>query len=193
MIPYWVNTSSNDLIKLILKKSATVKEKMERLLKDEAIEVKVDQETVNLVEKIYKVKIPNKEIKEFEKKFRILVMQMFSYMDVKENTAENFYHAFVLGMLVGLKDSYYVNSNRESGIGRYDIMLEPKDKNGNAFIMEFKVLEDLEEKTIEETIENAKTQIEEKKYEENLRERGYSNITKLVFAFNGKEVKTENY
>ena len=47
--------------------------------------------------------------------------------------------------------------------------------------------------TLEETIENAKTQIEEKKYEENLRERGYSNITKLVFAFNGKEVKTENY
>ncbi|MCI8273487.1 MAG: AAA family ATPase [Clostridia bacterium] len=253
LIPYWVNTSSNDLIKLILKKSATVKEKMERLLKDEAIEVKVDQETVivgieeneeniwgllvgtgylkvvetvNLAERVYKVKLPNKEIrelfrsivrdwfrdkvigndlnsilkdlvtlniKEFEKKFRILVMQMFSYMDVGENTAENFYHAFVLGMLVALKDSYYVNSNRESGMGRYDIMLEPKDKNGNAFIIEFKVLEDLEEKTIEETVENAKKQIEEKKYEENLKERGYSNITKLVFAFNGKEVKMENY
>lgn len=56
---------------------------------------------------------------------------MFSYMDVGENTAKNFYHTFVLGMLVGLKDSYYVNLNRESGIGRYDIMLELKDKNGN--------------------------------------------------------------
>ena len=83
---------------------------------------------------------------------------MFSYMDVGENTAENFYHAFVLGMLVGLKDSYYVKSNRESGYGRYDIMLEPRDKNGNSFIMEFKVLENEEEKTIE----NAKKQIEEK-------------------------------
>ena len=83
---------------------------------------------------------------------------MFSYMDVGENTAENFYHAFVLGMLVGLKDSYYVKSNRESGYGRYDIMLEPRDKNGNSFIMEFKVLENEEE----ETIENAKKQIEEK-------------------------------
>ena len=114
---------------------------------------------------------------------------MFSYMDVGENTAENFYHAFVLGMLVGLKDSYYVKSNRESGYGRYDIMLEPKDKNGNSFIMEFKVLENEEEKTIEETIENAKKQIEERKYEEDLQERGYTNITKMVFAFKGKEVK----
>ena len=85
-------------------------------------------------------------------------------MDVGENTAENFYHAFVLGMLVGLKDFYYVNSNRESGFGRYDIMLEPKDKNGNCFIIEFKVLDNLLESTIEETIKNAKKQIVEKKY-----------------------------
>ena len=251
LMPYWVNTSSNDLIKLILKNSSTVKEKIERLLKDETIEVKIDletvitgiekneeniwglllgtgylkvEETVDLEEGRYKVKIPNKEIqilfqsiirdwfrdkvigndlnsilkdlvtcnlKEFEKKFKILVEQMFSYMDVGKNTAENFYHAFVLGMLVGLKDTYYVNSNRESGIGRYDIMLEPKDKNGNSFIMEFKILEDEEEKTIEDTIENAKKQIEEKKYEENLRERGFINITKMVFAFKGKEVKLE--
>ena len=253
LMPYWVNTSSNDLIKLILKNSETVKEKIERLLKDEAIEVKIDLETVivgiennedniwglmlgtgylkvvetvNIAEGIYKVKLPNYEIKllfsqiiddwfrnkvigndlksilkdlitlnlkEYEKKFNILVREMFSYMDVGENTAENFYHAFVLGMLVGLKDSYYVNSNRESGIGRYDIMLEPKDKNGNSFIMEFKVMEDMEEKTIEETIENAKKQIEEKGYEQNLKERGFKNITKMVYAFKGKEVKMEVY
>ena len=253
LMPYWVNTSSNDLIKLILKNSETVKEKIERLLKGEAIEVKIDletvivgiennedniwglmlgtgylkvEETVDVSEGIYKVKLPNYEIKllfsqiiddwfrnkvigndlksilkdlvtlnlsEYEKKFRILVKEMFSYMDVGENTAENFYHAFVLGMLVGLKDSYYVNSNRESGIGRYDIMLEPKDKNGNSFIMEFKVMEDMEEKTIDETIENAKKQIEEKGYEQNLRERGFTNITKMVYAFKGKEVKMEVY
>ena len=156
LIPYWVNTSSNDLIKLILKNSTTVKEKIERLLKEEAIEVIVDQETVivgieqnedniwgllvgtgylkivetvDITEGRYKVKIPNFEIKalfqsivrdwfrdkvigndlnsilkdlvtlnlkEFEKKFRILVEQMFSFMDVGKNTAENFYHAFVL-------------------------------------------------------------------------------------------------
>ena len=173
---------------------------------------------------VYKVKIPNYEIKflfqniirdwfndkvignnlntilkdlvtlkldEFEQKFKVLVRQMFSFMDVGENTAENFYHAFVLGMLVGLKDSYYVNSNRESGYGRYDIMLEPKDKNGNSFIMEFKVYREEKEKDINDTIENAKKQIEERKYEENLQEKGFTNITKMVFAFRGKEVKMQ--
>ena len=253
LMQYWVNTSSNDLIKLVLKNSTTVKEKIERLLKDEEIEVPINletvivgiennedniwglmlgtgylkaTETVNLAESIYKVKLPNYEIKllfqqiindwfrnkvigndlksilkdlvtlnlkNFERKFRVLVREMFSYMDVGENTAENFYHAFVLGMLVGLKDTYYVNSNRESGYGRYDIMLEPKDKNANSFIMEFKVLDDMEEKTIEDTIENAKKQIEEKGYETDLKMRGYKNITKIVFAFKGKEVKFEAY
>lgn len=253
LVPYWVNTSSNDLIKLILKNSTTVKEKIERLLKDEEITAKIDQETViigieknedniwgllvgtgylkvtqvvDLPNKLYKVKIPNYEIKflfediiddwfrdkvigndlrsilkdlvtlnleEFEEKFKILVKQMFSYMDVGENTAENFYHAFVLGILVGLKDSYYVNSNRESGTGRYDIMLEPKDKTQNSFIMEFKVYKEEKEASIEETISNAKKQIEEKGYEENLIERGFTNITKMIFAFKGKEVKLEVY
>ena len=94
-------------------------------------------------------------------------------------------------MLVGLKDNYYVKSNRESGFGRYDIMLEPKDKNGNSFVMEFKVLEDAEEKTIEDTIENAKKQIKERRYSEDLEERGYTKITKMVFAFKGKEVKMQ--
>ena len=70
-------------------------------------------------------------------------------------------------------------------------MLEPKDKNGNSFVMEFKVLEDEEEKTIEDTIENAKKQIEERKYAEDLEERGYTNITKMVLAFKGKEVKMQ--
>ena len=251
--PYWVNTSSNDLIKLILKNSTTVKEKIEKLLKDEAIEVPINLDTVivgiedyedniwglllgtgylkvvevvDLARGIYKVKIPNYEIRllfeqiieswfkdkvigndlrsilkdlvtlnlsEFEKKFQVLVRQMFSFMDVGSDTAENFYHAFVLGMLVGLKDMYYVNSNRESGYGRYDIMLEPIDKKGNSFIIEFKVLENDEEKTLEDTINNAIKQIEEKKYEENLRERGFTTITKMVFAFKGKEVKIKVY
>ena len=253
IMPYWVNTSSNDLIKLVLKNSSTVKERIQRLLNDEEIEVKIDLETIivgieeneeniwglmvqtgylkvteaiNMAEGIYKVKLPNYEInllfsqiiddwfrnkvigndlksilkdlvtlniEEYEEKFKILVKEMFSYMDVGENTAENFYHAFVLGMLVGLKDTYYVNSNRESGLERYDIMLEPKDKNKNSFIMEFKVYKEEKEKTIEETIENAKKQIEEKGYEQNLKERGFKNITKIVYAFKGKEVKIEIY
>ena len=253
LIPYWVNTSSNDLIKMTLKNSTKVKEKIERLLNDEAVEVQINLETiivgiedkeeniwglmlqtgylkvvetVNISEGIYKVKIPNYEIKElfkgivrdwfrnkvigndltsilkdlielnlkeYEKKFKVLVNEMFSYMDVGKNAAENFYHAFVLGMLVGLKDTYYVNSNRESGFGRYDIMLEPKVKNGNCFIMEFKVMENIEEKTIEDTLENAKKQIEDRGYESNLRERGFTNIIKMVYAFNGKDVEMRVY
>lgn len=249
--PYWVNTSSNDLIKLILTNSSTVKEKIERLLQGEELELHINSETVivgiennedniwglllgtgylkvtetvNISESIYKVKIPNYEIKslfngiirdwfqnkvigndlnsilkdlitlnldEFEEKFKILVTEMFSFMDVGKNTAENFYHAFVLGMLVGLKDTYYVNSNRESGMGRYDIMLEPKDKNGNSFIMEFKVFKDGKESDINETISNAKKQIVDRKYEDDLIMRGFNNITKIVFAFKGKDVKME--
>ena len=185
--------------------------------------LKVD-EVVNLAEGIYKLKIPNYEIKllfqeivkswfndkvvgnnlnsilkdlvelnlsEFEMKFGKLVEEMFSYMDVGKNTAENFYHAFVLGILVGLKDSYYVNSNRESGMGRYDIMLEPHDKRKNSFVIEFKVANDMNEKTLEDVVDSAKRQIEEKDYESNLRERGFENITKIVFAFRGKECKME--
>ena len=110
-------------------------------------------------------------------------------MDVGKNPAENFYHAFVLGMLVGLKDSYYVNSNRESGFGRYDIMLEPQDKSKNSFIIEFKVADEMNEPSLEQAIENGKKQIEEKDYENNLKARGFSNITKMVFAFKGKEFK----
>lgn len=80
-------------------------------------------------------------------------------MDIGENTAENFYHAFVLGMLVDLKDTYYVNSNRESGFGRYDIMLEAKDKSKNSLIFEFKVADDMKEITIEELVENTKNKL----------------------------------
>ena len=116
---------------------------------------------------------------------------MFSFFDVGENTAENFYHAFVLGMLVGLKDKYFVKSNRESGYGRYDIMLEPKEKDKNSFIIEFKIAEDMEEESLEKLLEEAKKQIEEKKYEQGLKEKGFTNITKMIFAFKGKEVKTE--
>ncbi len=94
-------------------------------------------------------------------------------------------------MLVGLRDSYYVNSNRESGYGRYDIMLEPKDKTGNSFIMEFKKIQRRKKKK-DNRRHNRKCQKnkqKEKKYEESLQERGFTNITKIVFAFCGKESK----
>ena len=97
---------------------------------------------------------------------------------------------FVLGMVVNLSDAYKVRSNRESGFGRYDVMIEPIDKTKKAFIFAFKVLDpDEDEKTLEDTLANARAQIEEKQYDAKLTADGFSpkQIHKYGFAFRGKE------
>ena len=103
---------------------------------------------------------------------------------------ERFYHGFVLGLLVDLRGRYTVTSNRESGFGRYDVMLEPKKQEDDAIILEFKVFNGRREQTLEDTVEAALTQIEEKQYEKLLMEKGISGerIRKYGFAFEGKEV-----
>ena len=103
---------------------------------------------------------------------------------------ERFYHGFVLGLLVDLAEDYIVTSNRESGFGRYDVMIEPKDRSKEAFILEFKVYNPRREDSLEETVENALIQIEEKQYETNLSAKGIpiDNIKKYGFAFKGKKV-----
>lgn len=103
---------------------------------------------------------------------------------------ERFYHGFVLGMVVNLSDRYKIRSNRESGYGRYDVMIEPLDKAEKAFIFEFKVLDaDDDEETLEDTLANAHAQIEEKRYEAELITEGFApeRIRKYGFAFKGKE------
>lgn len=108
----------------------------------------------------------------------------------QETEPERFYHGFVLGMVVDLADKYKVRSNRESGYGRYDVMIEPFDKNEKAFIFEFKVLDkDDDEKTLEDTVANALAQIEEKQYETELIANGIApeNIRKYGLAFEGKK------
>ena len=103
---------------------------------------------------------------------------------------ERFYHGFVLGMVVNMADTYKVRSNRESGYGRYDVMIEPLDRGGKAFIFEFKVLDaDEDEVTLEDTLANAHTQIEEKQYEAELVAEGFApeQIRKYGFAFQGKK------
>ena len=107
----------------------------------------------------------------------------------EETEPERFYHGFVLGMVVNLADTYKVRSNRESGYGRYDVMLKPLDRSGKAFIFEFKVLNPYEdEETLKETLANAHYQIEEKKYEAELISEGFApeQIRKYGFAFQGK-------
>lgn len=107
----------------------------------------------------------------------------------KQAEPERFYHGFVLGMVVNLSDAYKIRSNRESGFGRYDVMLEPLDKKEKAFIFEFKVLDaDEDEVTLEDTLANAHAQIEEKQYEAELKAEGFlpEQIRKYGFAFKGK-------
>ncbi|MCI7477086.1 MAG: ATP-binding protein [Selenomonadales bacterium] len=116
---------------------------------------------------------------------------VFSFFDTGINAAENFYHAFTLGLMVELRDRYIITSNRESGFGRYDIMLEPKNKNSDdAIIIEFKVFKEMHEDTLKDTAAAALKQIEEKQYAAVLMEKGISaeKIRKYGFAFKGKEV-----
>ena len=124
-----------------------------------------------------------------------VAMATFSYFDSgikpsKESEPERFYHGFVLGLTVDLADRYVITSNRESGYGRYDVVLEPKRQEDCAVIMEFKVRDPGEEKTLEETAKEALAQIERKKYEAALTAKGIApgQIQKYGFAFEGKTV-----
>lgn len=119
----------------------------------------------------------------------------FSFFDTgkkpsAESEPERFYHGFVLGLIVELEDRYTVASNRESGFGRYDVMLEPKEHTDDAIIMEFKVQDVNDEKTLNDTVQSALDQIELKEYSAYLIARGIpqDRIRKYGFAFHGKNV-----
>lgn len=124
-----------------------------------------------------------------------VALSTFSFFDTgnkpsQENEPERFYHGFVLGLIVELEDRYTITSNRESGFGRYDVMLEPKKSGDDAYILEFKVQDPAEEQDLEATVHSALRQIEEKKYDSALKAKGFTQeqIRKYGFAFLGKKV-----
>lgn len=103
---------------------------------------------------------------------------------------ERFYHGFVLGLMVSLRGRYVLTSNRESGFDRYDVMLEPLSAKDDGIIIEFKVFQPRKEKELTDTVMAALSQIEDRKYEKALTEKGIprERIRKYGFAFRGKEV-----
>lgn len=119
----------------------------------------------------------------------------FSYFDTGKNPSgeepERFYHGFVLGLMVDLQDRYIITSNRESGFGRYDVLLEPrKPEENDAIILEFKVHDPEDEASLKDTVQEALRQIEEKQYKSQLIARGIeeAHIRSYGFAFQGKRV-----
>jgi hypothetical protein len=251
LMPYWVNTSSNDIIKeLILNSSADVKRDIETLLRGETILKMINEDVVfgnvnqsldaiwnfflfsgylKIIEKkwidnkVYGVfLIPNIEIQtifevsvmhwfvqsqtydrfkvvmenmkkgrveDFSLYFADFIEQTCSYYDFADKEPEKIYHALVLGMMVHLQSDYKITSNRESGYGRYDIMLEPLKKQLPAYVFEFKRFVPQREKTIEDTLESAMKQMYDLNYAAQLKQLGFENIHHIAIAFKGKEVQ----
>ena len=250
-MPYWINSSANDLIKrLLLKGNQKIKIELEDLIAGKSITKAIDENIVmgeveDSNENIWsflllsgylktikketidgmrqcELQIPNKEclifykniikkwflesmtneryeemlrtlttgdIENFGYVFKRFVLNNLSYFDVSGREPEKVYHAFVLGMLVSLSDNYEVKSNKESGFGRYDVMIIPKDILRHGIIIEFKKIDELSKESIEEATQKALKQIEDKKYESELLSKGITNIIKLAIVFKNKEVE----
>ena len=174
----------------------------------------IDEKIGEDYENVYTLRLPNREVKEFfkqkfidinfgeslfrntmeslkknkiedfEKYLQNILLRSTSFNDIKN---EDFYHGLILGMSLFLDKDYYVNSNKESGLGRYDIIIEPKNKNSRGFILEFKVAK--EEEDLNKVSKEAIEQIINKKYDTQLKERGIKDITLVGIAFFKKLLK----
>jgi hypothetical protein len=129
----------------------------------------------------------------FEEIFAVLVSNSFSYWDAAGRNAEKVYQAVALGLLVWLSARYEVKSNRESGYGRYDVMLIPKEPRAVGFIIEFKQINLKRRETKEQAFAKAFQQIEEKNYAAELRQRGVEQIRRLAIVFKGKQLWAKDH
>jgi len=127
------------------------------------------------------------DIKLFEKMLRKVVLAVFSYHDFG-GEPEKVYHALVTGLLIWITNTHEIKSNRESGYGRYDIMIIPRDITLTGYVIEFKTVDKEDNENVESAVESALKQIEERKYETELVERGIKKYKKLAVVFKGKEV-----
>ena len=126
------------------------------------------------------------KIEDYEENLQEILLTSVSYNDTKKGN-EAFYHGLIMGMGLYLEGEYITKSNIESGLGRYDFSVEPKNKNKRAFIMEFKSTDSVEK--LEEVSKEALKQIEAKKYDISLKQNGIKEITYLGIAFCGKQIK----
>ncbi len=256
--PYWVNTSSDDLIKNLLRANLTsLKENYAALIRGETIVTEIN-ENINynilktgadnlwalflqsgylkvvgskrevlrrgvmgeLVVDKYLLQIPNSEVwslylniirhwltesvgnemviellreltegslKIFSKLFRRMAEGYFSYYDVDRNKGEEFYHAFILGLVVNLMGRYRVDSNRESGYGRSDLLLVPHDLSKRGIIIEIKRIDEEEEENLETAAAEALQQIADRQYRLELEKAGVTEIVEIGIGFQGKD------
>lgn len=233
--PYWINTSSNDLIREML--TADKLENVKTLIDGQSIDIEIEPFTVmdnlkgnntafwNLLfmsgfltlDSDKKMRIPNKEILYFfekvviswfgngggieflgkllgdfiggriidlQTKLQKLLLETMSFHDVGEGTQESFYHGFLLGLTLGLKDRYTIKSNRESGYGRYDIALYPNNQKKDPGVI-------IEVKMNKESSETAVMQIQDKEYSTDLRQHGCKTVHLYGIHFDGKKVSTQ--
>ncbi|WP_338957638.1 ATP-binding protein [Fusobacterium vincentii] len=126
------------------------------------------------------------KIEDYEENLQEILLTSVSYNDTKKRN-EAFYHGLIMGMGLYLEGEYITKSNIESGLGRYDFLIEPKNKSKRAFIMEFKSTDSVEK--LEEISKEALKQIEDKKYDISLKQNGIKEITLIGIAFCGKQIK----
>ena len=251
--PYWANTSSNDLVRMLIEEGPSgFKQDITLLLNGEEIESVIDENIVfpdlkNSTKYIYSLLyfsgylkcqdkkmieedtvctlcLPNKEVRyiyrniisnwvekgfqndklkqmykalidgnleEFELILNDFVITTLSYFDTKGEEPEAVYLGFIAGMLVGLGSEYSVKTNRESGYGRYDVLVKPGDKTRQAIIMELKSVNKTRHKDFDKSIQEALQQIEDRAYAKELEAEGYNNILKLAIVSDGKLVKVQ--